>query len=98
VQDHIHILVSISPDCRISDLVRDVKANSTHWINENKKSIAKFQWQRGFGAFSCSQSCLKKAIRYIEFQEQHHTRIGFEKEYLKLLKLHQVEYEERWVF
>jgi REP element-mobilizing transposase RayT len=98
VQDHIHILVSISPDCSISNLVRDIKANSTQWINENQKSTSKFQWQLGFGAFSCSQSYLKKAIRYIEFQEHHHARISFEKEYLKLLKLHQVEFDEKWVF
>lgn len=63
--DHTHILVSIKPDISISDLVRDIKANSSKWINEKNLVVGKFQWQEGFGAFSYAQSQLNNVIHYI---------------------------------
>src|ERR1035438_1394240 len=53
--DHIHILLSVKPSTRIADLMRDIKASSSKWINLNKYVKGKFQWQEGFGSFSCSQ-------------------------------------------
>ena len=72
VSDHIHLLVSIKPTVLISDLVRDIKANSSKWINEKQFVNGKFEWQTGFGAFSYSHSHLTNVIRYIENQEEHH--------------------------
>jgi REP element-mobilizing transposase RayT len=54
--NHIHLLIGLKPDCNLSDLIRDIKANTTKWINENNKLAGRFQWQRGFGTFllACS--------------------------------------------
>lgn len=86
ISDHVHILVSIKPNITISDLVRDIKPNSSKWINEKGFVKGKFQWQEGFGAFSYAQSQLDTLIAYINNQEQHHQQISFKTEYLDLLQ------------
>jgi REP element-mobilizing transposase RayT len=98
VSDHIHILVSIKPNIAISDLVRDIKANSSKWINENEFVRGKFQWQEGFGAFSYAQSQLDNVIAYINNQEQHHQKKTFKDEYLTLLQKFDIEYDEKYLF
>ena len=96
--DHIHILVSIKPNMTISELVRDIKANSSKWINEKGLINGKFQWQEGFGAFSYAQSQLDNVIAYINNQEQHHQKKTFKDEYLDLLQKFNVEYDEKYLF
>jgi REP element-mobilizing transposase RayT len=98
VGDHIHLLVSIKPDIAISDLVRDIKANSSRWINEKRFVMNKFQWQEGYGAFSYSKSQLDNVIAYINNQEQHHKTKSFKEEYIELLQKYNVEYDERYLF
>lgn len=96
--DHIHILLSIKPDTALSDLMRDIKANSSKWINTKKFVKGKFQWQEGFGAFSYSQSQLGNVIGYINNQEDHHSKKSFKEEYLDLLKRFEIAYDEKYVF
>lgn len=96
--DHVHLLLSIKPDCNLSDLMRDIKASSSKWINTRKFVKGKFQWQEGFGAFSCSQSQLDNVIAYINNQESHHSKRSFRQEYIELLKKFQVEYDEKYIF
>ena len=98
VEDHIHILVSIKPNIAISDLLRDIKANSSKWINENEFVRGKFQWQEGFGAFSYAQSQLDNVIAYVNNQEQHHQKKTFKVEYLTLLQKFNIEYDEKYLF
>jgi len=98
MSDHIHILVSIKPNITISELVRDIKANSSKWINEKGYIMGKFQWQEGFGAFSYAQSQLDTVIAYINNQEQHHQKKTFKDEYLELLQKFNVEYDEKYLF
>ena len=98
VEDHIHILVSIKPNIAISDLVRDIKANSSKWINENEFVRGKFQWQEGFGAFSYAQSQLDNVIAYVNNQEQRHQKKTFKDEYLILLQKFDIEYDEKYLF
>lgn len=98
VEDHIHILVSIKPNIAISDLVRDIKANSSKWINENEFVRGKFQWQEGFGAFSYAQSQLDNVIAYINNQEKHHQKKTFKNEYLTLIQKFNIEYDEIYLF
>lgn len=98
VADHIHILVSIKPNIAISDLVRDIKANSSKWINEKGHVLGKFQWQEGFGAFSYAQSQLDNVIAYINNQEQHHQKKTFKQEYTGLLQKFNVAYDEQYLF
>lgn len=96
--DHIHILIGIKPDIALSDLVRDVKANSSKFINEKRWVVGKFSWQEGFGAFSYSQSQLDSVASYIKNQEKHHSKKTFREEYLELLKKFDVEYNPKYIF
>lgn len=96
--DHIHILIGLKPDQALSDLVRDIKAGSSKFINERHWIAGRFSWQEGFGAFSYSHSQLTGVIRYIRNQEQHHARKSFTDEYREFLERFAVEYDSRYVF
>jgi len=96
--DHIHILVSLKSDKSISDLVRDIKSNSSKFINEKKWFIGRFHWQKGFGAFSYSRSQIDDVVHYIKNQKEHHKKISFRDEYIKLLDHFGIEYDVRYVF
>ena len=96
--DHVHVLVSMSPKQSPSDLMFHVKRSSSLWINDNRLVIGKFSWQEGFGAFSYGKSQIPNVANYIENQEKHHTKRNFMEEYLELLKLFEIEYDERYVF
>ncbi len=96
--DHIHILVGITPDTAVSNLVRDIKANSSKFINQKRWVMGRFEWQAGFGAFSYSRSQLDDLVKYIKNQEKHHIRKTFREEYLEILKRFNVNYDERYIF
>lgn len=96
--DHLHLLVGLRPDSSLSDLVRDVKAGSSKFINEKRWVLGRFSWQEGFGAFSHSRSQLGTVIRYIENQQKHHARKSFRDEYIALLEKFGVDYDARYVF
>ncbi|MEP1489117.1 MAG: IS200/IS605 family transposase [Algibacter sp.] len=96
--DHIHILLGIKPNCNLSDLVRDIKANSSKWINEKQFVNGKFEWQTGFGAFSVSQSQIKTVATYIENQEIHHAKKSFKAEYIDFLKAYSINYKDDYLF
>lgn len=98
VSNHIHILLNIKPNIALSDLVRDIKANSSRFVNEKRFVRGKFSWQEGFGAFSYSISQLDDVIRYIQNQEEHHKETSFKDEYLKYLKRFEIEFDEHYVF
>jgi len=95
--DHVHILIGYRPHQALSDLVQDIKGGSSKWINENKYFKVKFNWQKGYAAFSYSQSHLTKVIDYIKNQEQHHKKKTFIDEYKEFLKAFNVEYDERYI-
>ena len=96
--DHLHLLIGLRPDAALSDLVRDIKAGSSKFINEKHWVMGRFSWQEGFGAFSYSRSQLNDVIRYIENQQKHHARHSFLDEYKELLEKFEVEYDGRYVF
>jgi REP-associated tyrosine transposase len=96
--DHLHVLIGLRPDSSLSDLVRDVKANSSRFINEQHWVKGRFSWQEGFGAFSYSRSQLGTVIRYIENQQRHHGKQSFRDEYIELLEKFGVEYAGRYIF
>src|SRR5215211_5997198 len=78
--DHLHLLVGVRPDASLSQLVRDIKANSSRFINEKRWVMGRFSWQEGFGAFSYSRSQLDSVIRYIQNQQKHHAKRSFRDE------------------
>ena len=96
--DHAHIFIGMKPDIALSDLVRDVKASSSLFINEKKWVRGKFHWQEGFGAFSHSHSQIDSVVNYIKNQEKHHSRKSFKEEYLRLLERFDVPFDTRYVF
>jgi len=79
--DHIHILIGLRPAQSLSALVQDIKANSSRWINEQRLSSEKFEWQEGYGAFSYCKSHVMNVIKYIQNQELHHNSEPFDAEY-----------------
>jgi len=96
--DHIHILIGFKPNMSISDLVRDIKAGSSKFINDSKWIYGKFNWQEGFGAFSYSKSHLDNVVKYILNQKEHHNKKSFKEEYLQFLKEYEVDFDERYLF
>nr|WP_310589993.1 IS200/IS605 family transposase [Dyadobacter diqingensis] len=82
VGDHVHLFVGVKPSISISDLVRDVKNNSSNFINSKKMVAGKFSWQEGFGAFSYGQSQVESVFQYIKNQEIHHQKRTFREEYV----------------
>lgn len=96
--DHIHAFIGIKPVMAVSDLVRDIKNNSSKFITDKKWVIGKFQWQEGYGAFSYSHSQIENVYKYILNQEQHHKKRTFREEYLELLKKFEIEYNEKYLF
>ncbi|MDB5226181.1 MAG: transposase [Bacteroidota bacterium] len=96
--DHIHILIGMKPTILLSDLVRDIKAGSSKFINDSKWIKGKFSWQEGYGAFSYSHSQLNNVINYINTQEDHHQKNSFKEEYLDLLQKFDVQYNDEYLF
>jgi REP element-mobilizing transposase RayT len=96
--DHVHLLIGAVPDFNLSVLVKEVKCNSSKWINKNNFTKAKFRWQTGFSAFSLGYSQLPMVTEYIKNQEIHHKKRTFREEYLKFLDLNEIQYDIRYVF
>lgn len=96
--DHTHLLIGLKPSIRISDLVRDIKAGSSKFINDKKLIKGKFSWQEGFGVFSYSRSQIDTVIKYIQNQEKHHNKKSFKEEYIEFLKKFEIEYDENYLF
>ncbi len=96
--DHAHILIGQRPDSMLSDLVGDIKAGSTNFINRNRWVKGRFNWQEGFGAFSYSRSQLDTVISYVQNQQRHHKKRSFSDEYVALLDKFDVPYDERYIF
>ena len=98
MEDHIHCLLGLKPKISIADLLQHVKAKSSKYINDHKLTPSKFVWQSGYGAFSYSQSDVRKVYHYIENQEAHHQKKTFREEYIELLKEFHVDFEEQYLF
>jgi len=96
--DHAHIFIGMKPHEAISDLVRDLKRDSSAFINQNGLAGGRFSWQDGFGAFSYSHRDIPNVIKYIQNQVIHHGQSTFEEEYLELLKRYEVEYNPKYIF
>ncbi len=98
VADHVHILFGLDPAVALSDIVRDIKNNSSRFINEKRWFPGHFEWQTGYGGFSYSRSERPDIIRYIENQEEHHSRKSFREEYLKILDQFDIEFSNQYLF
>ena len=95
--DHVHMLFGMRPEESLSSIMLAVKRDSSKWITDEQLSAGKFNWQSGYGAFSCSKSHLSSVIRYIQGQERHHAKKTFREEYLEMLKRAEIQYDERYL-
>jgi REP element-mobilizing transposase RayT len=98
VADHVHLLVSMGREWAVSDLVRDIKSNSSGWVHDTFPELAHFFWQAGYGAFSVSASQLPVIRGYIARQKEHHAGQSFQDEYRQILTEHGLEWDERYVW
>ena len=96
--DHIHIFIGYNVNQLIPDLVEHIKTSSNAWIKDEKLSRFKFEWQRGYGAFSHSRSQIDSVVKYILNQEQHHQKKSFREEYLKILHKNDVKFQDEYLF
>ena len=96
--DHLHVFIGLKPDQSLSDLMQDIKGNSSKWINEKGFVKGKFEWQSGFGAFSYSDSQVDAVVKYIINQEEHHKKKTFIQEYTEFLEKFKVSFDARYIF
>lgn len=96
--DHVHLLVKFPPSLSISEMMRVLKTNPSRWIHQTRVSYATFGWQTGYGTFSVSKSKTETVTQYTASQEEHHRKISFKEEFLGFLKMHNIEYDERYIW
>ncbi|WP_179006051.1 IS200/IS605 family transposase [Winogradskyella forsetii] len=96
--NHVHLLIGTKPTCTLSDLIRDIKANSSKWINDKQLINCKFEWQSGFGAFTVSQSQVPKIVNYIKNQEEQHQSKSFKEEYIGFLNAYDIDFNSAYIF
>jgi len=89
--DHVHCLFLLNPQKSISEVIKQIKGSSSHFINQSNLTIGKFAWQTGYEAFSVSESVVEKVYRYILNQKKHHQKKSFQQEYDAFLKLYGFE-------
>ena len=96
--DHIHICLGMRPTQALSDLVKEIKEDSSGWINRKRFTASPFKWQAGYGAFSYSRSQVSRVCEYISNQKEHHKKTQFLDEYRELLQGFGIEFDERNIF
>jgi len=96
--DHVHILCMLSKNIALANLMKELKANSSKWIKTKGPEFKNFYWQNGYGAFSVPEKGVPKLIDYIANQRQKHQKLLFHKEYLQILKEHDIDYDERYLW
>jgi REP element-mobilizing transposase RayT len=96
--DHIHAFIGLKPSMSVSELVKDIKSNSSNFVNERRFVQGKFSWQEGYGAFSYGKSQVDRVYNFILTQEQHHKIKTFKEEYIDFLKNFEVQFDEKYLF
>jgi hypothetical protein len=86
------------PICSLSELVREIKKSSTLFINSRNLTKKNFRWQEGYGAFSYSQSSVKRVYNYVMNQKHHHGDKNFLEEYRQQLRDNEIDFDEKWLF
>ena len=91
--DHLHLLIRLEPEVAVSDLLREIKSNSSRWVRQTFKELHGFAWQAGYASFTVSESNWRRVAQYIVLQEKHHQRLSFGQEFARLLKRHGIEFD-----
>jgi putative transposase len=98
IEDHVHLLVNLSPAKAVSDSIRDIKSNTSKWLNELPEIKSRFAWQKGYGAFTVSHSQIEIVRSYIQNQREHHKTRTFEEEFIELLRRHEIDFDRKYLF
>lgn len=98
VEDHVHLLCTLSRTCDAASLIKEVKRGSALWLKTKSPDLGNFAWQNGYGIFSIGVSQIETARRYIAAQEERHRKVSFQDEYRQLLRRYTIEFEERYVW
>ncbi len=98
VADHVHVLAKLRADKALSDVLRDLKANASGWMHDVFPDSKDFAWQNGYGAFTVSASQVAAVQRYIARQAEHHQQNSFADEFTELLRLNEIEFDERYLW
>ena len=93
--DYVHSLFSINAQKSVGDIVKRVKGVASYWINQQNDLMEKFAWQKGYAAYSASESQLQKVFEYVKNQQVHHEKITFQQEYDDFIRLHKLENKGR---
>ncbi len=96
--DHIHIFIGYNLNQTIPDLVENIKTSSNHWIKNKNLTKFKFNWQKGYGAFTHSHSQIDAVAKYVLNQEDHHQKKSFREEYLEMLIKLKISFKNEYVF
>jgi REP element-mobilizing transposase RayT len=98
VEDHLHLLAKLRPDKALSDLLRDLKSNSSGWMHDVFPDAKDFAWQHSYGAFTVSSSQVPAVYNYIANQERHYEKFSFRNEFIEMLRVNQIEFDERFLW
>jgi putative transposase len=98
IEDHVHLLASLSRTCQAAEMVKEVKRGSSLWLKERDARLRDFAWQNGYGMFSIGFSQIEPLRGYIAGQEEHHRQVSFQDEFRRLLQRYQIAYDERYVW
>jgi REP element-mobilizing transposase RayT len=98
VEDHVHILTTLSRTGTAADMVKEVKRGSSIWLKTKGPGLQEFAWQNGYGIFSIGNSQVEAARHYIAAQEEHHRKLSFQDEFRDFLKRYEIEFDERYVW
>jgi len=98
VEDHVHLLCRFGRTITQAEWVKELKRVSNLWLQERSRDYADFKWQGGYADFGVSQSNLEQVQRYIAGQEANHQKLSFQDELRALLRRHEIEWDERYVW
>lgn len=96
--DHIHLVLRLGTTRSLADVMRAIKSKSSEWMNEQEDYPGKFYWQRGYSAFTVSKSQLDAVLHYVRQQKEHHGQRGYQQELRLLLRNHEIDFEERYLW
>jgi len=98
VEDHVHLLSTLSRTCQAAEMVKEIKRGSSLWVKTRSPDMQNFAWQNGYGIFSVGFSQTQSVRNYIAGQEDHHRKVSFQDEYRLLLKRYEINFDERYVW
>ena len=98
IEDHVHLLISLPATLTIAKAIKLIKGGSSKWVHDTFPEYNHFKWQGGYGAFSVSYLGKKTVIAYINGQKKHHLRKSFKREYVSILKKHEIDYDNKYIW